>query len=71
MYKIKNITTEQIFFVDTQGKGIMIPPGEQIVNKLPPKFGYTKKLEIEVQETPPQQIYKVCFVCLLNKQGPQ
>lgn len=46
MYKIKNITEENILFVDTEGNKTMIEPGKEIESKLPAVFGYDKKLQI-------------------------
>ena len=52
MYKVKNITTWDIFFVDTMGNGTHIAPGEEIDSEYPAKFGYDKKLEIKKQSGP-------------------
>jgi hypothetical protein len=53
MIKIKNITKENILFVDIEGNKTMIEPGKEIQNELPAAFGYSKKLQISgVEEKP-------------------
>ena len=50
MYKIKNITKEDIMFVDIKGKEIIIEAGSEIKNNFPAKFGYNKKLVISEEK---------------------
>lgn len=54
MYKIKNNTPEEMFFIDTMGKGVRIPPKESIEHKFPPRDGFGDRLTIEKMPTKKQ-----------------